>query len=267
MLKKFTNRGREDELKALMERKILVMDGAMGTAIQARHLRAEDFGGLSLEGCNENLVLTRPDVIRDVHEGYLAAGADIIETNSFGAIRHVLAEYELEGKTVEIARESARLAAEACRKFSTPERPRFAGASLGPGTKTISVTGGITFDEVRRNYGEAAQAMMEGGADLFFLETQQDTLNVKASLFGIDDAFDKLGRRVPVVLSVSIETMGVMLGGQTAEALYDSVAGFDLLAVGLNCATGPDFMTDHLRTLSGLSQFAISCFPNAGLPD
>ena len=267
MQKKFNDRGREDELKALMERKILVMDGAMGTAIQGRHLRAEDFGGLSLEGCNENLVLTRPDVITDVHEGYLAAGADIIETNSFGAIRHVLAEYQLENQTVEIARASARLAAEACSKFATKDKPRFAGASLGPGTKTISVTGGITFDEVRKNYAEAAQAMMEGGADLFFLETQQDTLNVKASLFGLDDAFDALGRRIPVVLSVSIETMGVMLGGQTAEALYDSMAGFDLLAIGLNCATGPDFMTDHLRTLSGLSKFAISCFPNAGLPD
>ncbi|MBI4347054.1 MAG: methionine synthase [Elusimicrobia bacterium] len=262
-----TNRGREDELKAQLERRILVLDGAMGTAIQARHLRAEDFGGPSLEGCNENLVLTRPDVVREIHEGYLAAGADIIETNSFGAIRHVLAEYELHDRTVEIARASARLAAEACAKFASQEKPRFVGASLGPGTKTISVTGGITFDEVRANYAEAAQAMVEGGADLFFLETQQDTLNVKASLFGLDDAFARLGRRVPVVLSVSIETMGVMLGGQTAEALYDSVSGFDLLAIGLNCATGPDFMTDHLRTLAGLSRFHVSCFPNAGLPD
>ncbi|TPW17709.1 MAG: 5-methyltetrahydrofolate--homocysteine methyltransferase, partial [Elusimicrobia bacterium] len=128
-------------------------------------------------------------------------------------------------------------------------------------------TGGITFEEVAAYYGEAARGLMEGGSDLIFLETQQDTLNVKASLNGIHAAFAALDRSIPIVLSVSVETMGVMLGGQTAEALYDSVAHYDLLGVGLNCATGPDFMTDHLRTLAGLSRFFISCFPNAGLPD
>ena len=261
------NRGREAELRELLERRILVLDGAMGTAIQARHLTPADFGGPDLEGCNENLVLTRPDVIGAVHEEYLAAGADIIETDSFGSIRHVLAEYGLEGRTLELGRAAARLAAQACAKYATKDKPRFVGASLGPGTKTISVTGGIAFDEVRRNYAEAAQGLLEGGADLFFLETQQDTLNVKASLLGIEDAFARLERRIPIVVSVSIETMGVMLGGQTVEALYDSLAHFDLLALGLNCATGPDFMTDHLRTLSGLSRFYASCFPNAGLPD
>ncbi|MBI4347788.1 MAG: methionine synthase [Elusimicrobia bacterium] len=261
------NRGRVQELRELLAKRILIMDGAMGTAIQARHLGPADFGGAQLEGCNEHLVLTRPDVIRDIHESYLAAGSDIIETDSFGAIRHVLAEYGLEDKTLELGRAAARLAAEAAKKFSTADKPRFVGASLGPGTKTISVTGGITFDEVRRHYGEAALGLMEGGSDLFFLETQQDTLNAKASILGIEDAFQKLGRSIPIVLSVSIETMGVMLGGQTAEALYDSVGHLDLLSVGLNCATGPDFMTDHLRTLAGLSRFFITCFPNAGLPD
>ncbi len=263
----FTNRGREPELRELLQRRLLVLDGAMGTAIQARHLRPEDFGGHALEGCNENLVLTRPDVIYDIHEAYLEAGADIIETNSFGSIRHVLAEYELQDKTLELSRAAARLARKAAQKYSTPTKPRFVAGSLGPGTKTISVTGGITFDEVATNYEEAARGLLEGGADLLFLETQQDTLNVKASLIGIDNAFAALGRSIPVVLSASIETMGVMLGGQTAEALYDSVAHWDLLGVGLNCATGPDFMTDHIRTLSGLSKFFISCFPNAGLPD
>src|SRR5262249_19404274 len=151
------------------------------TAIQDRHLQASDFGGTELEGCNEHLVLTRPDIIESIHGEYLAAGADIVETNTFGALRHVLAEYGLSDKTREINLAAARLAVNAAKKYSTPDRPRFVAAALGPGTKTISVTGGITFEEVVAHYSEAASALMEGGADLFFLETQQDTLNVKAS--------------------------------------------------------------------------------------
>ena len=261
------NTGRRDELQAALERRLLVLDGAMGTAIQARDLRAEDFGGHQYEGCNEHLVLTRPDVVSAVHEGYLAAGSDILETDTFGGVRHVLAEYGLQDKVFELNFAAARLARAAADKFSTKDKPRFVAGALGPGTKTISVTGGIDFDTVQKHYAEASKALVEGGADLLLLETQQDTLNVKASLLGFEDAFAALGRRVPVILSVSIETMGTMLGGQTAEALYDSVSHFELLAVGLNCATGPDFMTDHLRTLSGLSRFSTICYPNAGLPD
>lgn len=252
--------------KALAER-ILVLDGAMGTAIQGLNLGPDDFGGADLEGCNEHLVLTRPDAIRAIHLGYLQAGADIVETNSFGGTRVVLAEYGLEAKVREINVAAARLAREAIEQLADSERPRFVGGSMGPGTKSISVTENITFGEVREAFAEQAAALVEGGVDLLFLETQQDTLNVKASLLGIEDAFASIGVSVPVVLTVSIESWGTMLGGQPIDAVYASVAHRDLFAIGMNCATGPDFMTDHLRTLAGISRFPIVCFPNAGLPD
>ena len=254
-------------LHAALQERILVLDGAMGTAIQACDLTADDFGGPSLEGCNEHLVLTRPDVIEKIHRDYLAAGADIIETDTFGGTRIVLAEYDLQDKVHEINFAGAQLARTAADAMSTPERPRFVAGSMGPGTKTISVTGGVTFDEVRSAYTDQTAALVEGGVDILYLETQQDTLNVKAALLGIDDAFARLRRSVPVVLSVSIETMGTMLAGQSIEALYVSMTHRDLFAIGMNCATGPDFMTDHLRTLAEISRFPISLFPNAGLPD
>src|SRR5881296_3401782 len=258
---------RTDRLRALLAERILVLDGATGTYLQGRDLGPADFGGEAYEGCNEHLVLTRPDVVREMHEGYLAAGADIVETNTFGGTRIPLAEYGLAHKVRQINATAARLARAACAKFETPERPRFVAGSMGPGTKTISVTGGITFDEVAAAFAEQTVGLVEGGADILFLETQQDTLNVKAALLGIDRAFAEAGRVLPVVLSVSIETMGTMLAGQSIEAAYVSVAHRDLLAIGMNCATGPDFMTDHLRTLAQLSRFPVSCFPNAGLPD
>ncbi|MBI4386042.1 MAG: methionine synthase [Elusimicrobia bacterium] len=254
-------------LQDILRRRILILDGAMGTAIQARQLHAEDFGGPQWEGCNENLVLTRPDVIGSIHKSYLEAGADIIETNTFGALRHVLAEYGLEDQVLEINRAAARLARKASQEYSAPGKPRFVAGALGPGTKTISVTGGISFQEVVEAYREAAQALVEEGVDILLLETQQDTLNVKASLIGMKEALRRADRRVPILLSVSIETMGTMLGGQTVEALHASVARHDLLAIGLNCATGPDFMTDHLRTLSEICRVFTICYPNAGLPD
>jgi len=258
---------RTDRLRALLAERILVLDGATGTYLQGRDLGPADFGGEAYEGCNEHLVLTRPDVVRDMHEGYLAAGADIVETNTFGGTRIPLAEYGLADKVREINATAARLAREACAKFETPDRPRFVAGSMGPGTKTISVTGGITFDEVAAAFAEQTVGLVEGGADVLFLETQQDTLNVKAALLGIDRGFADAGRVLPIVLSVSIESMGTMLAGQSIEAAYVSVAHRDLLAMGMNCATGPDFMTDHLRTLAQISRFPVSCFPNAGLPD
>jgi 5-methyltetrahydrofolate--homocysteine methyltransferase len=260
------NRGREEELLGLLGERVLLLDGGMGTMLQARDLQAADFGGADLEGCNENLVLTRPDVIRDVHAAYYKAGADIIETNTFGAIKHVLAEYGLQAKAFEICKRACELGREAA-ELQGKGRPLFVAGALGPGTKTISVTGGIGFDEVEVNYEEAAGGLLAGGADLILLETQQDTLNIKASLLGIENAFAAAKRRVPVILSVSIETMGTMLGGQDISALADAVAHFDLLALGMNCATGPDFMKDHLRQLSQQTRFKTICYPNAGLPD
>src|SRR5215467_10155567 len=253
---------RIEQLRQAIAERILVLDGAMGTAIQAMDLTADDFGGAALEGCNEHLVLTRPDAIQSVHQGYIDAGADII-----GGTRIVLAEYGLQDKVYEINHAAARLAREVADAASTADRTRFVAGSMGPGTRSISVTENVTFAQVRAAYAEQTLGLVEGGADVLFLETQQDTLNIKASLLGIDEAFAQLGRSVPVVLSVSIESWGTMLAGQPIESVYVSVAQRDLFAIGMNCATGPDFMTDHLRTLAAISGFPISCFPNAGLPD
>ncbi len=239
----------------------------MGTAIQARDLSAEDFGGAELEGCNENLVLTRPDLIREVHEAYLAAGCDIVETNTFGGTPLVLDEYGLGSKAHEINVTAARLAREAAEKFSTPERPRFVAGSIGPTTKAISVTGGATFEELQENFHLQSRALIEGGADYLLLETCQDTRNVKAGLLAIERLSKELGRRIPVAVSGTIEPMGTMLAGQSVEALLTSLEHVDLLYIGLNCATGPEFMTDHLRSLARLSRFRLACVPNAGLPD
>jgi 5-methyltetrahydrofolate--homocysteine methyltransferase len=184
---------RGERLRALLAERIVVLDGATGTYLQSRDLDAGDFGGPAYEGCNEHLVLTRPDVIRDMHEGYLAAGADLIETDTFGGTRIVLGEYGLQDKVYEINATAGRLAREACDRFSTADRPRFVAGSMGPGTKTISVTGGVTFAQVRAAYAEQTAGLLDGGADVLFLETQQDTLNVKAALLGIDDGFARAG--------------------------------------------------------------------------
>ena len=262
-----TSKESTNALKASLSERILVMDGAMGTAIQSRGLGPEDFGGAQYEGCNEYLNITRPDVIADIHQGYLDAGADILETNTFGATSVVLAEYDLEGEARKINREAAQLARHLADAVSTPNRPRFVAGSMGPTTKTISVTGGITFDELASSYHEQASGLIEGGVDVLLLETSQDTLNVKAGLEGIDRAYAELGRRVPIAVQGTIEPMGTLLAGQDAEAFYTSLAHRDLLWIGFNCATGPEFMTDHVRTLAGLSGVPVACVPNAGLPD
>jgi len=257
-------------LRDLLAERILCIDAAMGTAIQNRDLTAGDFGGEEFEGCNEHLNLTRPEVIEDIHRGHLEAGADIIETNTFGSTSIVLADYPpLDRQAFEITAASARIARRAADEQTrrTPDRPRYVAGSMGPTTKAISVTGGVTFRGLVDAFREQAEALVEGGSDYLLLETQQDTRNIKAGLLGIHEAFDRLGRDVPVAVSGTIEPMGTMLGGQTAEALAVSLAHEDLLYLGLNCATGPDFMTDHLRALSELARTRIACVPNAGLPD
>ena len=247
--------------------RILVFDGAMGTMIQARDLSAEDFGGAQLEGCNENLNLTRPDVIREIHEAYLDAGADCISTNTFGCAPYVLAEYGLAERCHDIVLTAARLARIAADSRSTADRPRFALGAMGPGTRTITVTGGVTFDEVLDAYYRQARALIEGGVDALLLETCQDTLNVKAAAIGVRRAMAEAGRALPLMVSGTIEPMGTMLAGQGVDALYASLEHLDLFSVGLNCATGPEFMTDHLRSLGEIATCFVTVYPNAGLPD
>jgi len=253
-------------LEVLSER-ILVLDGATGTALQGKNLTAADFGGEALEGCNENLVLTRPDVIRSVHDEYFEAGADMVETDTFGGTPVVLAEYDLAAKAHEINRRAAEIARDSARAHETPDRPRFVAGSVGPTTKSITVTGGITFAGLIENFRAQSIGLLEGGVDVLLIETAQDTRNLKAALLGARQAFEETGIEVPIMVSATIEPMGSMLAGQTIEALYASVMHVPLLSVGLNCATGPEFMTSHLRSLSAIARTRISCYPNAGLPD
>ena len=260
-------RARSKLLIDTLASRILVLDGAMGTALQDKNLTAKDFGGDALEGCNENLILTRPDVISDIHENYLKSGCDIVETNTFGGTPLVLDEYGLGSKTYEINFKGAQLAVNACKKFDSADKPRFVAGSIGPTTKAISVTGGITFEELIENFYQQAKALYEGGADYFLLETCQDTRNIKAGILAIDRLNEEVSEIIPVAVSGTIEPMGTMLAGQSVDALMAALSGRDLLYLGLNCATGPEFMTDHIRSLASNSRFRVSCVPNAGLPD
>src|SRR5215469_2236869 len=254
-------------LRELLSQRILVLDGAMGTMLQQRNLSAADFGGPALEGCNENLVRTCPDVVLAVHRKYLEAGADIIETNSFGGPPIVLAEYGLASDAHLLNKRSAELARQAADEFGTSGKPRFVAGSMGPTTKAITVTGGITFPELREGYYVQAKGLVEGGADLLLVETCQDTRNIKAAILGIRQLSQEIATDVPLVISVTIEAIGSMLAGQTIEAMWASLKFAKPLAFGMNCATGPEFMTDHIRTLSQLTSEFVSCYPNAGLPD
>ncbi|MFQ5579268.1 MAG: methionine synthase [Nitrospiria bacterium] len=258
---------RSDQIKALLQERILVMDGAMGTMIQEKNPTSADFGGDALEGCNENLNITRPDLIQSIHETYFTAGADIVETNTFGGMDIVLAEYDLQEKVLEINRAGAKLARAAAEKCSTPEKPRFVAGSMGPTTKAITVTGGITFDDLVASYRLQSIGLIEGGVDLLLLETAQDTLNLKAAVIGLIQAESETGIALPIMVSATIEQTGTMLAGQGVEALYTSLEHLPLLSIGLNCATGPEFMTDHIRSLNEMATTLISIYPNAGLPD
>ena len=260
----------EERLRALtevLEQRILVLDGAMGTMLQQRDLTAEDFGGASLEGCNENLVRTRPDVVLAIHRAYLDAGSDVVETNSFGSTPIVLAEYGLQNDARELNLTAARLARQAAAEYSTTAKPRFVAGSIGPTTKAITVTGGVTFPQLIEGFYIQAKGLADGGADLLLVETAQDTRNVKAALLAIERVRAEIGWRIPVMVSGTIESIGTMLAGQTADAFCASISHADLLSIGLNCGTGPEFMTDHIRTISEMSPVRVSCYPNAGMPD
>ncbi len=239
----------------------------MGTMLQAYNPTLADYGGAGLENCNENLCRTHPEWVLDVHRAYLAAGSDIIETNSFQGSPIVLAEFKLEDRTHELNVLAAKLARQAAEEFSTPAKPRFVAGSLGPTTKSITLRGDVTFAEMRDSYYAQARGLVEGGADILLIETAFDTRNIKAGMFAIAQLERDLGVRIPLMISGTIERWGAMLAGQPVDAFYASVAHADLLSVGLNCATGPDLMTDHIRTLSEMASTRISCYPNAGLPN
>jgi 5-methyltetrahydrofolate--homocysteine methyltransferase len=248
------------------DRPVLVFDGATGTSLQLLNLTAEDFGGASLEGCNEQLVFSRPDAVQAVHRQFLEAGCDVIETDTFGATSVVLAEYGLEDRAFAMNQRAAELAREMADAFSTPEKPRFVAGSIGPTTK-LPTLGHIDFDVLKGSFQEQVEGLLAGDVDLLIVETCQDVLQIKAALMGIEAAFAKAGRRLPLMVSVTMETTGTMLVGSDIAAVVAILEPFPIDVLGLNCATGPEQMKEHIRYLSEHSPFVVSCIPNAGLPE
>jgi len=248
------------------DRPVLVFDGATGTSLQQMNLTASDFGGAALEGCNENLVITRPDVVQAVHQQFLEVGADVIETDTFGAASIVLAEYGLEDQAFLLNKRAAELARTMADRYSTEAKPRFVAGSIGPTTK-LPTLGHIDFDTMKASFQEQAEGLLAGDVDLFIVETCQDVLQIKAALQGIEAAFSATGQRRPLMVSVTMETTGTMLVGSDIAAVVAILEPFPISVLGLNCATGPEQMKEHVRYLSEHSPFVVSCIPNAGLPE
>ncbi|MGM3305903.1 methionine synthase [Anabaena sp. WFMT] len=248
------------------KRPVIVFDGAMGTNLQTQNLTAEDFGGAQYEGCNEYLVHTKPEAVAKVHRDFLTAGADVIETDTFGAMSIVLAEYDLADQAYYLTKTAAELAKSVAAEFSTPEKPRFVAGSIGPTTK-LPTLGHIDFDTMKASFAEQAEALFDGGVDLFLVETCQDVLQIKAALNGIEEVFAKKGERRPLMVSVTMESMGTMLVGTEISAVLTILEPYPIDILGLNCATGPDLMKPHIKYLSEHSPFVVSCIPNAGLPE
>lgn len=275
---------RAQALPGILEQRIAILDGAMGTMIQRFKLGEEQYRGerfkdfhRDVKGNNELLSLTRPEVISDIHEGYLAAGADLIETNTFGATTIAQADYEMSDLAREMNLQSAKLARAACDKFSTPDKPRFVAGALGPTPKTASISPdvndpgarNVSFEELRAAYYEQTQALVEGGSDVLLVETIFDTLNAKAALFAIDEYFEASGERLPIIISGTVtDASGRILSGQTVTAFWYSVRHAQPLAIGLNCALGATLMRPYIQELNRVAPDTfISCYPNAGLPN
>jgi 5-methyltetrahydrofolate--homocysteine methyltransferase len=271
-------------LPDIFRSRIVVLDGAMGTMIQRHrleegHYRGERFADhpRELKGNNDLLSLTRPDVVSGIHDAYLAAGADIVETNTFGATRIAQEDYGLGGVAREINVAAARLARQACDHHGTPDRPRFVAGALGPTPRTASISPdvndpaarNVTFDELGAAYLEQAEGLLEGGCDLFLVETIFDTLNAKAAIFALEELMERSGERLPVILSGTVtDASGRILSGQTVSAFWHSVRHARPLAVGLNCAMGAALMRPYLEELARVAEDTfISCYPNAGLPN
>ncbi len=281
---KALNYTRAKALPEILGKRIAILDGAMGTMIQRFKLSEADYRGerfkdfaKDVKGNNELLSLTRPDVIRDIHEGYLAAGADMIETNTFGATTIAQEDYNMADLAIEMNRASAALARAACDKFSTPDRPRFAVGALGPTPKTASISPDVNdpgarnvdFETLRKAYYEQTQALVEGGVDVLLVETIFDTLNAKAALFAIEEYFEASGERLPLIISGTVtDASGRILSGQTVTAFWHSVRHARPLAIGLNCALGATLMRPYVQELAKVAADTfISCYPNAGLPN
>ena len=283
---------RGQALPPLLSQRILILDGAMGTMIQRFKLSEEQYRGAGgpagalerfqafhrdVKGNNELLSITRPDVIADIHEAYLAAGADLIETNTFGATRVAQADYDMADLAFEMNLTSAKIARAACDKYSTPDKPRFVAGALGPTPKTASISPDVNdpgarnvdFETLRASYYEQVQALVQGGADLLLVETIFDTLNAKAALFAIDEYFEATGERLPIVISGTVtDASGRILSGQTVTAFWHSVRHAQPLAIGLNCALGAALMRPYIQELHRAAPDTfISCYPNAGLPN
>lgn len=272
-------------IHSILEQRIMILDGAMGTMIQRYQLKEADYKGerfkddpTDLKGNNDLLSITQPTIIRDIHEAYLDAGADIIETNTFNAQKISLADYKMESLAYEINLESARIARAAADKFTllTPGQPRFVAGALGPTNKTASLSPdvndpgfrAVTFDQLVEAYTEQVRGLIDGGVDLLLVETIFDTLNAKAALFAIHEYFDTINRQLPIMISGTItDQSGRTLSGQTPEAFWNSVAHADPLSVGLNCALGAEMMRPYLEELSNVATCYLSCYPNAGLPN
>jgi 5-methyltetrahydrofolate--homocysteine methyltransferase len=275
---------RAQALPGILAHRIAILDGAMGTMIQRFKLGEAQYRGerfkdfhRDVKGNNELLSLTRPDVIADIHERYLAAGADLIETNTFGATAVAQADYDMADLAIEMNLASARIARAACDKFSTPDKPRFVVGALGPTPKTASISPdvndpgarNVSFEELRAAYYEQAKALVEGGADVLLVETIFDTLNAKAALFAIDEYFEASGERLPLIISGTVtDASGRILSGQTVTAFWHSVRHAQPLAIGLNCALGAALMRPYIQELHRVAPDTfISCYPNAGLPN
>jgi 5-methyltetrahydrofolate--homocysteine methyltransferase len=278
------NYTRAQALPAILKQRIAILDGAMGTMIQRFKLSEADYRGerfkdfpKDVKGNNELLSLTRPDVISDIHEGYLAAGADMIETNTFGATTIAQEDYKMADLAIEMNRASAALARAACDKFSTPDKPRYAVGALGPTPKTASISPDVNdpgarnvdFETLRKAYYEQTQALVEGGVDVLLVETIFDTLNAKAALFAIEEYFAESGERLPLIISGTVtDASGRILSGQTVTAFWHSVRHARPLAIGLNCALGATLMRPYIQELAKVAgDTFISCYPNAGLPN
>ncbi|WP_300674396.1 homocysteine S-methyltransferase family protein [Soonwooa sp.] len=274
-----------DQLYKALSERILVLDGAMGTMLQRYGFEEEDYRGerfkdwkSPVKGNNDLLSLTQPQAIEEVHRQYLEAGADILETNTFSGTTIAMADYHMEELVYELNYESAKIARKVCDKFTAqnPDKPRFVAGSIGPTNKTASLSPdvndpgyrAITFDELRIAYKQQAEALLDGGSDILLVETIFDTLNAKAALFAIDEIAEERNIRIPIMVSGTItDASGRTLSGQTAEAFLISVSHLDLLSVGFNCALGAKQLTPYLETISSNSEFFISAYPNAGLPN